>query len=338
MEGGYFHKFSLMTPGQLRTLLAVARHGSIGRAAAELFVTQPAVSASIAALERDLGVPLLAREGRGIRLTPSGETLARYAAECLALFEQGRDAAVAAAMPGRGRLRIAAVTTAGEYIVPPLLKAFHARYPEVEVFLEVGNRTMVLERLRDRQADLGVGGSPPEDGQIEGRPFLANPLAIVASPAHRLAGRTAVEPAELERETWLVREPGSGTRLRTEEYLARHELEPRRFLNLGSNGAVKQAVAVGLGITLISVQAVGLELDAGMLTRLAVRGTPLRRRWFLLTLKVGFLPGPAQAFLEFASTVAARRAVRAALGQAGAGPASGRPATAVGPGTGGRAG
>ncbi len=277
-----------MTLGQLRTLLAVARHGSIGRAAAELVVTQPAVSASIAALERDLGVPLLAREGRGIRLTPAGETLARYAAECLALFEQGRDAAVAAAMPGRGRLRIAAVTTAGEYIVPPLLKSFHARYPEVEVFLEVGNRTMVLERLQGRQADLGVGGSPPEHGQIEGRPFL----------------------------------------------LARHELEPRRFLNLGSNGAVKQAAAVGLGITLISVQAVGLELEAGMLTRLAVRGTPLLRRWFLLTLKAGFLPGPARAFLEFASTMAARRAVRAALGQAGAG----LPATAAGPGTGGRAG
>jgi LysR family transcriptional regulator, low CO2-responsive transcriptional regulator len=318
-----------MTLGQLRTLLAVARHGSISRAAGALVVTQPAVSASIAGLERDLGVRVLVREGRGIRLTPAGETLARYAAQCLALLEQARDAAVAASSPGHGRLRLAAVTTAGEFIVPPLLKAFHRRYPDVEVFLEVGNRRMVLERLHSHQADLGVGGRPPEDGQIQGRPFLANPLVVVASPAHPLAGRPRAGPADLEQATWLVREPGSGTRLRTEEFLAQHELEPGHLLNLGSNGAVKQAAAVGLGITLVSAQAVGLELAAGVLTRLPVPGTPLRRRWYLLTLRDGFLPGPAAAFLEFASTMAARRTVRAALSPGGSRP---------GPGIGGGAG
>ncbi len=300
-----------MTFAQLRAFLAVVRHGSVTGAAAELHVTQPAVSSSLAALERDIGVRLLIRDRPGMRPTPSGEALAVFASQSLGLLEQGRDSAVAAAHPGRGRLRLAAVTTAGEYVVPPILKAFQERYPEVDPVLEVGNRALILERLLAREADLGVGGRPPSEGRVVGRGFLANDLVIVATPDHPLAGRAGIDPRGLD-DTWLLREPGSGTRLTTEEFLARNGIEPRRVLNLGSNGALKQAAAVGLGVTLISAQAVALELAAGTLVRLRVRGTPLRRRWFLLTLEDGFLPGPAQAFLGFASGAAARRAVLAA--------------------------
>ena len=301
-----------MTLWQLRILLAVARHGSVKAAAAELFVTQPAVSSGVAALARELGVPLLAREGRGIRLTPAGEALARYAARSLGLLEQGRDAATAASLPGRGRTRIAAVTTAGEYVVPPILKAFQSRYPETEVSLEVGNRALVLQRLMSREADLGVGGRPPENGEVGGRPFLNNDLLIVGPPDHPAAGRSGVDPRRVS-DVWLLREPGSGTRSTLEEYLAGHDVQPRRMLTLGSNGAVKQAAALGLGVTLISAHAVVLELSAGTLARLRVRGTPVRRRWFLLYPQDDLLPGPAQAFRAFATTDAARRAVRSAL-------------------------
>jgi DNA-binding transcriptional LysR family regulator len=300
-----------MTVAQLRAFMAVMRHGSMRGAAAELYVTQPAVSSSVAALERDIGVRLLVRDRRGVRPTPSGEALAVFAAQCLGLLEQGRDSAVAAARPGWGRVRLAAVTTAGEYVVPPILKAFQERYPQVDPVLEVGNRALILERLLAREADLAVGGRPPSEGAVVGRAFLANDLVIVAAPDHTLAGRKGIDPRLLDT-TWLLREPGSGTRSTTEEFLAHHGIEPRRVLNLGSTGAVKQAAAVGLGVTLISAQAVGLELAAGTLVRLHVRGTPLRRRWFLLTLEAGFLPGPAQAFLDFASGAAARRAVLAA--------------------------
>jgi DNA-binding transcriptional LysR family regulator len=300
-----------MTFAQLRAFLAVVRHRSVTGAAAELYVTQPAISASLAALERDVGVRLVVRDRRGVRPTPSGEALAVFAAQCLALAEQGKDSAIAAAHPGRGRLRLAAVTTAGEYVVPPILKAFQERYPEVDPVLEVGNRALVLEHLLAREADLAVGGRPPAAGPVAGQGFLANDLVIVAAPDHPLAGRTGIDPRRLD-DTWLVREPGSGTRSTAEEFLSRHEIEPRRVLNLGSNGAVKQAAAVGLGVTLISAQAVALELAAGTLARLRVRGTPIRRRWFLQYLDDGFLPGPAQAFLRFASGAAARRAVLAA--------------------------
>ncbi|HZC99313.1 MAG TPA: LysR substrate-binding domain-containing protein [Actinomycetes bacterium] len=301
-----------MTLAQLRVFLAVARHGSVNRAAAELSVTQPAVSAAVAALERELGVALVTRQGRGIRLTPSGQALARFARQSLALLEQGRDAALAAARPGRGRLRIAAVTTAGEYVVPPILNAFQRRYPEVEIALEVSNRALVLERLETSEADLAVGGRPPHNGRIEGQPVLRNDLVLIASPDHPLARRRSIEPAALD-VTWLLREPGSGTRATTEEFLAAHGLQPRRILTLGSNGAVKQAAAVGLGVTLISAQAVALEFAAGTLTRLGVRGTPLRRQWFALRVRDGYLPGPARAFLDFTATAGARRAVREAL-------------------------
>jgi len=300
-----------MTFAQLRAFLAVVRHRSVTGAAAELYVTQPAISASLAALERDVGVRLVVRDRRGVRPTPSGEALAVFAAQCLALAEQGKDSAIAAAHPGRGRLRLAAVTTAGEYVVPPILKAFQERYPEVDPVLEVGNRALVLDRLLAREADLAVGGRPPADGHLEGRGFFSNDLVIVAAPDHPLAGRPGIDPRRLD-DSWLLREPGSGTRRTTEEFLTLHGIEPRRLLNLGSNGAVKQAAAVGLGVTLISAQAVALELAAGTLTRLRVRGTPLRRRWYLQYLEGGFLPDPAQAFLRFAAGAAARRAVLAA--------------------------
>lgn len=305
-----------MTLGQLRAFLAVVRRRSVSKAASELYVTQPAVSASLAALERDIGVRLLVRDRTGVRPTPSGEALAAVAAECLGLLEQGRDAALAAASPGSGRLRLAAVTTAGEYVVPPLLKAFHQRYPDVEPVLEVGNRALVLERLLAREADLAVGGRPPTEGPVKGQGFLPNDLVVVAGPDHALAGRRRIDPRMLE-DTWLLREPGSGTRSTTEEFLTQHGVEPRQMLNLGSNGAVKQAAAVGLGVTLISDQAVSLELSAGTLVRLRVSGTPLRREWFVLHLEEAFLPGPAQAFLRFASGASARRAVFAARPKGG---------------------
>jgi DNA-binding transcriptional LysR family regulator len=300
-----------MTFGQLRTFLAVVRHRSVSAAASDLYVTQPAVSASIAALERDVGVRLLVRDGRGVRPTSSGEALARFAAQCLGLIEQGRDAAIAAADPRRGRLRLAAVTTAGEYVVPPILKAFQERYPRVEPVLEVGNRAFIFEVLLARDADVAVGGRPSGEDRILGRAFLANDLVVVAAPDHPLANRSSIDPRRLD-DTWLLREPGSGTRSTAEEFLTDNQIEPRRVLNLGSNGAVKQAAAVGLGVTIISAQAVALELAAHSLVRLRVRGTPVRRPWFLLYGDAQFLPGPAQAFLRFASSAAAKRAVLAA--------------------------
>src|SRR4051812_21812751 len=215
-----------MTFGQLQTFLAVARTGSVRGAAADLVVTEPAVSAAVSALQRDLGVELVARQGRGIVLTEAGEILARYAAELLGV----RDPALRE-LQGVRALRLAAVTTAGEYVVPPLIKAFHAEQPEVEIGLEVGNRAIVFERLLRRQADLAVGGSPPAGSGIAGTPFLDYRLVVVSAADHPVD--------DPEAETWLLREHGSGTRAAVERFLEENGIQPRSTMTLGSNGAIK---------------------------------------------------------------------------------------------------
>lgn len=297
-----------MTFGQLKTFLELARQGSVRGAAAALHVTEPSVSAVVAALSRELDVELVERDGRGIRLTPAGKELTRYASQILGLTDQAvrrvREAAGKAA-----RLHLAAVTTAGEYLLPPILKVFRERHPEVQLWMEVGNRTSVLQRVGSREADLGIGGRPPEGEGISGEPFLENHLVVVASGNHPLASKRSIEPARLSRETWLLREGGSGTRQTTEEFFARVGIGSPQMMTLGSNGAVKQAAAAGLGVTLISAHAVAAELAAGALVRLDVRGTPLRRSWWALRLEGDGLSRHAVEFLELLRSPDARRAV-----------------------------
>ncbi len=285
-----------MTFAQLRTFATLAREGSVRRAAAVLVVSEPAVSAAVSALARELGCELVAREGRGVRLTPEGETLARYAAEMLGLADQARRE-----LGGAGTLRLAAVTTAGEYVAPPLLKAFRELHPEVELSLAVGNRSQVLGALERREADVAIGGTPPAGRGIEGEPFLGYRLVVVAEPGHRVE--------DLSAETWLLREPGSGTRETVQAYLARAGIDPRSVMTLGSNGAIKQAAAIGLGVTLLSTHAAGPELAAGALVRVPAPEVPLHRSWFVLRRSGGPQPAAARAFQEFCGTRAARGVV-----------------------------
>ncbi len=291
-----------VTLTQLQAFAAVVRTGTVHGAARQLFVTQPSVSAAVAALSRQLGVELVERDGRGIRLTEAGLTFAPYAAQVLGLLDEARRAAQEAASPQLARVRIAAVNTAGEYLMPPLIQAYRALHPGVEILLEIANRRTVLERVTSHQADLGIGGRPP-GRELSGRPFLDNELIVV--------GRE--RPAALGDATWLLREEGSGTRATTERYLEEHGIEPREILTLGSNGAVKQAVSLGLGITLISAHAVRRELREGLLVHVPAPGTPLRRPWYSLV-RSGVEPRPAvREFLAFLASVEARKAIEDSL-------------------------
>lgn len=293
-----------MTLGQLRTFLAVARAGSINGAAAELMVTEPSVSAAVATLGREIGVPLVERAGRGIKLTAAGEELARYAAQILGLSDRAVRASREAAGEA-GHLRLVAVTTAGEHVLPPILAAFRVRYPEVEISLEVTNRSTSIARLLGHEADLAVGGRPPSDSDIEGEVFLGNDLVVVGRADHPLRGCRAVGADAIASETWLLREPGSGTRTTTEELWVTLGIEPSSVMTIGSNGAIKQAAGVGLGVTLMSGHAVATELEAGSLALLRVKGTPLQRSWYVLRLGGSLLPRCAELFLGVLSSEAA---------------------------------
>ena len=281
-----------VTHTQLRAFVAVARAGSVHAAAEHLFVSQPSVSAALAALARELDVPLVERHGRGVRLTEAGEAYLPYATQVLGLVDEGREAAHEAVRREGARVRIVAVNTAGEYLLPPLIQAFRRCAPRVEVLLEIGNRRTLLDRLVSHEADIGIGGRAP-GREITGETFLENELIVV--------GRTV--PDELGQAVWLLREEGSGTRASTERFLAERGLEPAELLTLGSNGAVKQALAIGLGVTLVSVHAVSRELRAGSLVR----------PWYVLHLRGRLLRPAVESFRDFLLSPEARQAIEKAL-------------------------
>lgn len=287
----------------------VVRRGSVRAAAASLFVTEPSVSAAVAALEKEIRVPLFERRGRGIVPTPAGAALADYVTRALGILEQGLDAARHAARPGSGRLRLAAVTTAGEAILPVLLREFRTRFPDIEPILEVGNRASTIERLLGREADLAIGGRPPAGRGIAGARILENQLVLVAAPDHALARGRPATPDELAGATWLLREEGSGTRSTAEEYFVATQIEPASRLTLGSNGSVKQAAILGLGITLIPRLAVEGEVGSGLLHLIPAPNLPLKRSWQAWFLDQTPLPPAADLFLRFVRSPAARRAL-----------------------------
>jgi DNA-binding transcriptional LysR family regulator len=294
----------VVTLNQLRTFLAVAESGSVRAAATELVVTQAAVSASLAALQKSLGVALVEPDGRGLRLTSAGAAYAGYAQRILGLLDEGGRAAAAAADPERGELRIAAVTTAAEQILPGILGSFRRAHPRTGVRLEAGNRDRVRALLDRHQADLGLGGRPEPGWDVMVHAVRPHELVVVAAPelAPQPPGAAGLLPW-LARQTWLLREPGSGTRASTDALLTDLDISPRTLM-VGSNVAIRESAQVGLGVTLVSRDAVAAELAEGKLVVIGVPGTPLHRDWYLVA-QPGSLP------------LAAARLVRHALAEGG---------------------
>ena len=294
-----------VTLNQLASFLAVAREGSVSGAAEKLVVTQPSISAAVSSLSRELGVDLTERVGRGIGLTAAGEAFRPYAADVLGLVEQGRRAAREAADVSMRSLRIVAVATAAEYVVPALLRSFGGLHPEIQLSLEVANRATVFERVLEHEVDVAIAGRPPDDDRIAGRAFLKNPIALIAAPSDPLVGVRSVAPQQLADRVWLQRETGSGTRQLVSEFLGAHELRPQT-LTLGSNGAIKEAVRLGLGVSIQSRVAVEPDLHAGTLAEIQVKGGLPQRAWYALH-SATVPPRPAvELFLDFAHGKAGR--------------------------------
>lgn len=266
----------MTTTARLRAFVALAETGSVKVAAQRLVVTESAVSAAVSALTREVGVPLVERVGRGVCLTPSGQTYADYARTILGLHDEALAAARGDVDPERGRVRVAAVTTAGEHVLPAVIAGFLARHPGVDLRLEVGTSERVWGLLSAHQADLVIAGRPPYGlDDVVVRAVRPNELVVVAAPglaADFDPGRT----------TWLQREAGSGTRVTCETLLAGLQLAPPQ-LTLGSNGAVVAGAVAGLGATLVHRDAVAPHLTSGELIEVSVPGTPLHRPWHAVT-------------------------------------------------------
>lgn len=286
-----------LTFHQLRLLLAVSREGSVSRAAQRLHLTQPTLSTQLRQLAEQVGLPLFERVGRKLHLTAAGhavlDTAQRVEQELESLDE------TLAELRGDvvGRLRLAVVSTA-ETFIPRLLGDFRRERPAVEVSLVVLNRDAVIRRLTDNLDDLYIMSRPPQAPPVVATPFLSNPLVVVAAAEHPLAGRDTLAIEALAAEEFVLREPGSGTRQAAEQFFAAHGLALRPRLELGSNEAVKQAVAGGLGLSLLSAHALAHAVDEGIAV-LRVQGTPLPTQWQVVYPAGKRLTPLAGAFLDF---------------------------------------
>ena len=287
-----------VTLRQLQAFEAVARLRSFSRAAAEMHVTQPTVSKQIRLLHEQVGLPLIELLGKKVFLTEAGEKLYATCADWLDTW--GRFEQTIADFKGlkQGRLKIAAVTTT-KYFMPRILGPFCSRYPGIEIALEVLNRDRLLERLFRNQDDLYVMGVPPEGMDIESEPFMDNPLIVLAPAAHPLVGRKNIPFAELAEETFLVREQGSGTRMTMEREFEQRNTRLRIKMELGSNEAVKQAVAGGLGLALLSRSTLHPDGGQNELAVLDVEGFPIMRAWYIVRPKGKQPSVVSTTFVEF---------------------------------------
>lgn len=287
-----------VTLHQLKVFKTVARHGSFTRAAEELEITQPTVSSQIKQLANAVGMPLFEQISKQLYLTDAGQELLMT---CKDIFERlDRFEMQIADFKGtkQGNLRLCVVTTA-KYFIPKLLGKFCRKYPGIDISLTVTNHRKLNHRMHNNQDDLYILSQPPADLDLQAQSFLENPLVLLAPTDHKLAQQKNIPIQALDGETFIMREPGSGTRQAVEMLFDQHKIAVRVRLELGSNEAIKQAIAGGLGLSVISTHALTGEVSNGELTILDVQGFPIRRRWYATYLNGKQLSVVAQAFLDY---------------------------------------
>ncbi len=272
-----------VTLRQLRAVEAIRRHGKVVTAAAELGLTPPAVTLQLQQVEREAGLSLFDRTTAGMRPTAAGLAVidaAQAIEERLRVLVDEIDAIKGVR---RGSLRLGVVSTA-KYFAPRLMAAFMAKYPDIEMRLIVGNRSETIVSLRDHDIDIALMGRPPAGVPVRAAVFGDHPLVIIAAPDHPLAAMRDISRETIARESFLMREPGSGTRISMEIFMRDVpgwlELQG---IELDSNETIKQSVMAGLGVAFISGHTVASELESSRLVMLHVVGMPVRRQWFAVS-------------------------------------------------------
>jgi len=286
---------------QLRVFEAAASSRSFSKAAEILHLTQPGVSMHIKELEANAGLPLFERIGRKLYVTEAGQELLVRARDILRALKDAEDTLDGLKGLRRGRINLAVVSTA-KYFVPQLLAQFGRNFPELEIRLAVNNRNSVIEQLVANEVDLAIMGRSPESLDTVAEPFAQNPHVIIAAPSHRLAGVQRVPVEMLAGESFIVREPGSGTRQAMEQFFDELHVICNVGMEMASNETIKQAVMAGMGVSFISRNTIELELQTQRLVVLEVRGTPIIRHWHVAHLAKKRLSPTASAFKQFVLT------------------------------------
>jgi LysR family transcriptional regulator, low CO2-responsive transcriptional regulator len=288
-----------LTLHQLRVFKAVADNLSFSQAAQGLRLSQPSVSYQVKELERVVGMDLLDRLGKHVALTQAGHLLYGYVRQTLNVIDEAAVALEELQGLERGSLKVGASTTVGIYVIPTALGAFKKLHPGIAISLEIGARGAVQEKVLRNELDLAVVGPALKDPDLVVLPFISDELVVIAPREHKLAKRRKLSLKDLEKEPFLMREEGSGTRFAVETAARKANVRLEVGMELGSNGAIKHGVESGLGLAILSRYAVGLEETAGNLTLLDVEGFPIRRQWNIVHLKRNRLARPVSAFIDF---------------------------------------
>jgi len=287
-----------LTLRQLLVFESTARNLSFSRAAEEMHLTQPGVSTQLKNLEERIGMPLFEQMGRRIFLTEAGREVfnhARAIQQQLTFLERSIDQL---RDTKQGKIKVSAVTGTASHLALQLIAKYTHAFPGVRVNLNVANRESVLSELASNETDLAIMGQPPEGLGLAAKAFMKNPLVVIAPSDHPLARQRGIPLSALEDETFLMREPGSGTRLAMERFFAEHRVTFRPGMEVSSNEAVKCGVHAGMGLSVVPLQTIMPELETLRIRVLDVERFPIVRYLYVVHRESKHLSAAADAFKD----------------------------------------
>lgn len=283
---------------QLKTFIEAGKSHSISKAANHLFITQPAVSMQIKQLEDAFGVALIEPEGRSIKLTEAGHTFLQIAQKAIAHLHDLEVSMASFANIEKGHIRLGVVSTT-KYFVPILLMAFKKKHPDITFELQIENRANLIALMENHLIDIAIMGRPPNTKEYIAATFLTNPLGVICGPESPFANKIKCEWQDLNHADFIVREPGSGTRLLMEQLFHENHIQTNHMMTISSNETIKQMVSANMGLAFISLRTVALELKQGALRLLQIDGLPYLAHWYIMHRTQKRLSPSAQLFSEF---------------------------------------
>jgi len=280
---------------QLYSFEAVVRLGGFTSASKELHITQPAVYMQVQQLQQNIGAKIFNINGKTITPTFIGKKIYETAVRAINVVENSKLEIEQNLNPDSGHLQIAVATTANSF-VSRLLSRFKKEYPKMTFYIDVTNRHALLDNLKNNNADLVIMGEPPKNIPLISSAFMKNPLIAIAHPDNELLNKKKISIKDLNKETLLTREIGSGTRITIERFTG---LDFNSDIQINSNEAIVEAVQAGLGIGFVSKHSVSLQLKNNIIKQLDVAPFPIIRQWHIVHHAEAELSPIARRFKQF---------------------------------------
>lgn len=266
----------------LRVFVTVTEQSNFSRAAELLNLSQPAVSLHIRNLENEFSAKLMHRSPKHVMLTEAGEILYRRAKQILSLYEQGKQEIHLLNEKVTGSIQIGASFTIGEYILPRLLSEFASQFPEVEMSVTIANTEEISQALKANKLDLGLVEGHVSQNGLQITSYMKDEMILIASNNHPLSSKKTVKPEMLHDLTWILREHGSGTRSFSDQFIHTAGLRIKRSYVFNSSQGVKEAVSVGLGISILSRWIVRKELESGEISAILLSPKLSERNFWII--------------------------------------------------------